>query len=90
MVTIKDIAQSCGVSIAAVSKALNDSREISEETKAKIKQKAKALGYAPNIYARTLKTNRSFNIGILFDDDTNNGFGHAFFFQDPDGVAAGV
>ncbi len=79
MVTIKDIAQSCGVSIAAVSKALNDSREISEETKAKIKQKAKALGYAPNIYARTLKTNRSFNIGILFDDDTNNGFGHAFF-----------
>lgn len=79
MVTIKDIAQSCGVSIAAVSKALNDSREISDETKNRIKKQAKLLGYTPNIYARTLKTNRSFNIGILFDDDTNNGFGHAFF-----------
>ena len=79
MVTIKDIAQSCGVSIAAVSKALNNSRDISEETKNKIKERAKLLGYAPNTYARMLKTNRSHNIGILFDDDTNNGFGHAFF-----------
>jgi LacI family transcriptional regulator len=79
MVTLKDIALKCGVSVGAVSKALNDSPDISVETKQYIKEMASKLGYRPNFYARTLKTNRSYNIGILFDDDTNNGFGHAFF-----------
>ncbi|HEY8443724.1 MAG TPA: LacI family DNA-binding transcriptional regulator [Clostridia bacterium] len=79
MVTLKDIAQKCGVSVGAVSKALNDSPDISVETKQYIREVALNLGYRPNFYARTLKTNRSYNIGILFDDNTNNGFGHAFF-----------
>lgn len=79
MVTLKDIAIKCGVSISAVSKALNDSHDISTETKQHIQEVAQGLGYRPNFYARTLKTNHSYNIGILFDDDTNNGFGHAFF-----------
>ena len=79
MVTLKDIALKCGVSVGAVSKALNDSHDIGVETKQYIREMARELGYRPNFYARTLKTNHSYNIGILFDDATNNGFGHAFF-----------
>lgn len=45
MVSFKDIAKQCGVSIATVSKALNDQRDIGEETKARIKKVANEMGY---------------------------------------------
>ncbi len=67
MVKLKDIAEACGVSVATVSRALNG---LTPDTKraAGILQKAKELGYYPNAAARTLKTNRSNNIGILYED----------------------
>lgn len=52
MVSFKDIAKQCGVSIATVSKALNDQRDIGEETKARIKKIAGEMGYFPNSAAR--------------------------------------
>ena len=66
MATLKDIAQACGVSAATVSRALNGQTE-SRNTDY-IRQVAKELGYFPNAAARTLKTNRSYNIGILYED----------------------
>ena len=39
-------------------------RDVSEETKHRIKKTAEALGYFPNAAARALKTNRSYNIGV--------------------------
>ena len=48
MANIKDLAKYCNVSISTVSYALNDSNEISEETKARIKAAAKDLNYVPN------------------------------------------
>lgn len=79
MASLKDIARECQVSIATVSKALNDHADISEERKAIIRQKAEELGYRPNLFARTLKTNRSHNIGVLFTDEAHNGLTHDYF-----------
>ena len=45
MVSMKDIAQLCGVSVASVSKALNGQPDIGEETRKRIEQVAKELGY---------------------------------------------
>ena len=79
MVSMKQIAEACGVSIASVSKALNDHKDIGENTKERIRKTAEELGYYPNAAARTLKTNRSYNIGVLFADAANSGLTHDYF-----------
>lgn len=79
MVSMKDIAAACGVSVATVSKALNDHSDIGEETKQHIKEVAKEMGYSPNSLARALKTNRTYNIGVLFVDEAQSGLTHDYF-----------
>lgn len=81
MVSLKDIAKECNVTVATVSKALNDKNDIGEQMKEYIKETAKKMGYYPNSAARALKTKRSYNIGILFVDGTNSGITHDFFSQ---------
>ena len=78
MVSIKDIAKECKVSVATVSKALNDQSDISAATKEKVKKAAARLGYTTNVAARALKTNKTYNIGILFADD-RAGLSHEYF-----------
>ncbi len=79
MVSMKDISKKVGVSVATVSKALNDHSDIGEATKQRIKEVAKEMGYFPNASARTLKTNKSNNLGVLFRDEAGNGFTHDFY-----------
>ena len=79
MVTIRDIAERYGVSVATVSKALNDQKDISVRTKEEIRKLAKEMGYAPNAAAKELKTNRTNNIGVLFVDEGHNGLTHDYF-----------
>ena len=79
MVSLKDIAQRCGVSTATVSKALNGQPDIGEETRSRILRIADELGYMANASARALKTKRSYNIGVLFVDPTHGGLAHEFF-----------
>src|SRR5690554_6204419 len=79
MVKIKDIAEKCGVSVATVSKALNNSHEISEKTTQHITRVANELGYIANSNARSLKTNRSYNLGLLYVDKSNSGLEHEYF-----------
>ena len=79
MVSRKDIAAACGVSVATVSKALNDHSDIGEETKQHIKEVAREMGYSPNALARALKTNRTYNIGVLFVDEAQSGLTHDYF-----------
>lgn len=79
MVSMKDIAGACGVSVATVSKALNNHSDIGEETKEHIRQVAKEMGYFPNSAAKALKTNRTNNIGVLFVDDAQSGLTHDYF-----------
>ena len=68
LVKLKDIAQACGVSAATVSRALNGLADPGKKNTAHILRTAKEMGYYPNAAARTLKTSRSYNIGILYED----------------------
>ncbi len=64
-ITIKQIAQVLHVSISTVSKALNDSYEISDETKKRIQTYAKEHKYKPNTLALSLQKKRTKTIGII-------------------------
>lgn len=85
MVSMKDISVACGVSVATVSKALNDHSDIGESTKNRIKKVAKDMGYFPNSAAKALKTNRSYNLGVLFVDEARSGLKHDYFMEVLDG-----
>lgn len=79
MVSLKDIAARCGVSVATVSKALNNHKDVSVATKETIHKVAKEMGYFPNSQARALKTNRTYNLGVMFLDEAQSGLTHEYF-----------
>ncbi len=64
-VSMDTIASALGVSKVTVSKALNDKEGVSESLRVLIKAKAQELGYQMNVFAKALKTNQTFNIGII-------------------------
>lgn len=66
MVTLKDIAKASGYSVSAISKALNDADDITQETKLKIQQLAQEMGYVRNENAASLsRKNKRKNIAII-------------------------
>ena len=79
VVSMKDIARCCGVSVATVSKALNGQPDIGVETRERINAVAAELGYMTNSAARALKTSRTYNLGILLVDERRNGLTHEYF-----------
>lgn len=79
MVSMREIAKKCHVSVATVSKALNGYHDISQETKEMILKTAEAMGYYPNSSARALKTKKTYNIGVLFVDEAMSGLTHDYF-----------
>ena len=79
MVSMKDIARRCGVSVATVSKALNGLPDIGEDTRRRICEAAAEMGYMTNSAARALKTKRTYNLGILFVDERRSGLSHEYF-----------
>lgn len=86
MVSIKDISVACGVSVATVSKALNDQKDVGAATKARIKQVAKEMGYVPNAASQALKTKHSYNIGVLYKEESEAGLAHDFYAKVLEGV----
>ena len=79
MVSMKDISVKCGVSVATVSKALNGHKDIGEATRQRVLEAVKELGYFPNSSARALKTNKTWNLGVLFADEAQSGLTHDYF-----------
>lgn len=79
MVSMKDISAVCGVSVATVSKALNDQKDVGKETKKRIRQAAEEMGYYSNSAAKMLKTNRSYNVGVLFAHEDYSGLTHDYY-----------
>lgn len=79
MISMKDISLKCGVSVATVSKALNGQPDVGEETATRVRRIARQMGYLPNAAARTLKTNRTNNLGVLFIDKMQSGLAHEYF-----------
>lgn len=70
-VTLKDIAKATGLTMASVSRALNDMPEISEETKNHVWEVAASMGYRPNAFASSLRTGKSKFVGIVIPQNTN-------------------
>lgn len=71
MVTIKQVAEYAGVSVATVSRALNKSGYVKKDTQDKIDLAIKALKYKPNETARALYKRKSRMIGLLLPDISN-------------------
>lgn len=71
-ITIKDIAKALKVSTGTVSKAMQDYPDISDETKKKVKEYAKKIGYEPNIHAAFLRTKKTRLIGIVIPNLNTN------------------
>ena len=66
--TIKDVAREAGVSVATVSRVLNDKGPVSETTRERIRGVANRLRYSPHGAARSLITNRTATVGVLLPD----------------------
>ena len=67
-VTIKSIAEALGVSFSTVSKALNDDPNVSDATKRLVREKAREMRYVRNYYAKSLRSEHSKTIAVLFND----------------------
>jgi LacI family transcriptional regulator len=67
-VTIKDVAKAANVSVASVSRALNGSSSVTEETRKLVLETARALRYVPHTGARSLSTSRTNTIGVVLPD----------------------
>jgi len=79
MGTIYDLAKKTGFSITTVSKALNNYKDVSEKTRAKILQAAAEMDYLPNAHAQSLSTKKSWAIGVMFSEANEVGMKHPFF-----------
>ena len=76
--TLKQIAKELHVSVSTVSKALNDSPEISTQTKVKIKEYAKLKNYKPNVIGLNLKNRKTKTIGVIIPNILNSFFAKVF------------
>lgn len=74
-VTIKKIAELCGVSRGTVDRVLNNRGNVKKETEDKIRQIAEQLNYTPNIAAKSLAVKKkAINIGVIIVSDGNSFF----------------
>jgi len=71
MATMKDVARRAGVSESTVSHVVNNTRSVSEETKAQVQLAMRELGFSANAHARGLALGRSNFLGILVSDIEN-------------------
>lgn len=76
--TLKQIAKELGVSVSTVSKALNDSPEISDPTKIRVQEYAKLKNYKPNIIGLNLKNRSTRTIGVIIPNILNSFFAKVF------------
>ncbi len=68
---IKDIAKLAGVSTTTVSRVLNESKNVKESTRKKIKEIIEEQGYYPNMIAKNLSSNKNDTVGVIMPDIEN-------------------
>ena len=74
MVTLKQIAEELGISVATVSKALKEYSDVSKRTRALVRETAHRLNYKPNSFAVNLRTKESKTIGIIIHEIVHHFF----------------
>ena len=74
MVTLKQIAEELGISVATVSKALKEYSDVSKRTRALVRETAHRLNYKPNSFAVNLRTKESKTIGIIIPEIVHHFF----------------
>ena len=67
-VTIRDVARVSGFSVATVSRVLNGSGPVKDETKRRVREVATSLRFSPNVAARSLSTSRTYTLGVILPD----------------------
>jgi len=77
---IYDVSKRAGVSIATVSRVLNDNPKVSEQTRKKVLEVMEELGYTPNVFARGLGLNTMKTIGIMCSDSSDIYLANAVYF----------
>jgi LacI family transcriptional regulator len=71
MATIREVAESAGVSYATVSHVINNTRLVSQETRERVLAAMDALNYRPNALARSLRQGKTNTIGLVLPDSAN-------------------
>jgi LacI family transcriptional regulator len=66
--TIREVARGAGVSVATVSRVVNGTAVVREETRRRVEEEVARLRYAPNAAARSLTTNRTSTVGVILPD----------------------
>ncbi len=84
-VTIFEIAQECGVSIATVSRVLNGTAPVSHATRSRVNAAIEKYSYTPNGFARGLSRRKSMTLGVIMPDIANPYF--AGMFQEIENAA---
>jgi len=70
--TMKDVAMATGVSLKTVSRVINNSSKVTPETREKVLDAVRALGYRPNAIARSLRMKKTYSIGVIIADIVND------------------
>ncbi len=73
-VTLKEVAAELGVSAMTVSRAVNNSPNVDSKTKKRILEKAKKMGYTPNLVAKSLVSSKTYTVGVVIPE-----ISHSFF-----------
>jgi LacI family transcriptional regulator, galactose operon repressor len=71
MATIREVAESAGVSYATVSHVINNTRVVSQQTRERVLAAMAALNYRPNALARSLRQGKTNTIGLVLPDSAN-------------------
>lgn len=86
--TIKDIAKKVGVNPSTVSRVINGTASISDETKQRIREAMEELDYHPNSNARSLVNGNTFTIGLVIDARNSEAFSNDFFIRSVSAIEA--
>jgi LacI family transcriptional regulator len=71
MATVRDVAKQAGVAPITVSRVVNNSGYVSEETRARVEAAIADMGYVPNVLARSLRSRRTDTLALILTDISN-------------------
>src|SRR5579863_1346528 len=82
-VTLRDLARTLGLSVSTVNAALYNRSDISSATRKRVQDMAQAMNYHPNLVARSLKTQKTYVLGVIVPD-----LSRSFFAEVTKGIDA--